>query len=542
MGTVWRGTDEVLGRDVAVKEVVYPPELAEDEREMRRERTLREARAVARITHPSVVTVYDVVREDERPWIVMELVAGRSLADLLAEDGPLPAAQAAQIGIELLAALERVHDVGVLHRDIKPANVLLAEDGRVVLTDFGIAFVEGDPSLTSTGLVLGSPAFMAPERARPGPVGPPADLWGVGATLYAAVEGRPPFERSGPLATVTAVVTDPPDPLTVSGPLREVIEGLLVKDADARFDVGQARGLLRVAASQPVRPVPPRPPAEPARPVVVAATPTASPGQDKAASPGGSAQDLASGESAPTGPASVSGGDARRSWRRPVLTGLVAALAVAGVLAYGFAGPAGRDGNGADRQADPSSGSGRQTVPPSSASAEPSGAPSSTPTSAPGATASQAPGPSLPPGFKRHTDPTGFSVAVPREWHRERNRFNIDFSHPRSEGGRFLRIGHSGDPKPDPVADWKKQEQWFKQRFPDYRRIRIEAVKYRDYDAADWEFVFRTGEGKLLHVINRAAVTSRDHAYAIYWSTPQQRWRKDRSYFDVFARTFRPAP
>jgi len=192
MGRVWKARDEVLHRDVAIKELVPPPGLTEDERREMRERSLREARAIARLNHANVVRVFDVLRTDGDPWIVMEYVPSRSLQDVLTTDGPVSPTRAAEIGLGVLGALKAAHRAGVMHRDVKPGNVLLGEDGRVVLTDFGLATVPGDPNVTRTGLVLGSPAYIAPERARDGTFGPEADLWSLGATLYAAVEGQSP--------------------------------------------------------------------------------------------------------------------------------------------------------------------------------------------------------------------------------------------------------------------------------------------------------------------------------------------------------------
>src|SRR5918911_2706626 len=227
MGWVWSAHDEILGREVAVKEVVPPPDLMPEQRELIRRRTLREARAAARIEHPSAVTVYDVVEEDGRPWIVMQLLGTRTLADVLAEEGPLAPDVAARIGLDLLDALVAAHGAGVLHRDVKPANVLLTPSGRAVLTDFGIATVEGDPTLTSHGMLMGSPAYMAPERARGERPTPASDLWSLGATLFAAVEGQPPFRRDGHLPPPNAVLTEDAPPAEHAGPLRPVLAALL---------------------------------------------------------------------------------------------------------------------------------------------------------------------------------------------------------------------------------------------------------------------------------------------------------------------------
>lgn len=250
MGRVWRARDEVLHRDVAIKELVPPPGLTTDERREMRERSLREARAIARLNNINVVRVFDVLRTDADPWIVMEYVPSRSLQDTLAADGPVSPGRAAEIGLGVLGALKAAHKAGVMHRDVKPGNVLLGEDGRVVLTDFGLATVPGDPNVTRTGLVLGSPAYIAPERARDGTAGPEADLWSLGATLYAAVEGRSPYARSSAIATLAALATEPPPPAKRAGPLKAVLNGLLRKDPTQRITADVAERLLRRAADK----------------------------------------------------------------------------------------------------------------------------------------------------------------------------------------------------------------------------------------------------------------------------------------------------
>ena len=252
MGTVWRATDTLLRRDVAVKEVVLPPGLAPSDRDAMYERTLREARAAAAIQHPAVVQVYDVVTEAGRPWIVMELLDARSLADMVIEDGPVAPRAVAKIGIALLGALEVAHAIGVLHRDVKPANVLICTDGRCVLTDFGVARMPTDVQLTTPGMVLGSPHFISPERAMGQEFGPPSDLFSLGVTLYTAVEGRPPFDKGDPIETMHAVVEDPPAPPQRSGPLTRVLMGLLEKDPARRLDVHTARAMLRELLAGPL--------------------------------------------------------------------------------------------------------------------------------------------------------------------------------------------------------------------------------------------------------------------------------------------------
>jgi len=254
MGTVWRGEDEILGRRVAVKELRFPNGVEEDEKQRLITRTLREAKAIARIRSKSAITVFDVVDEDDRPWIVMELVEGRSLAEHIRQDGPLSSQRAAQVGLAVLDVLRAAHGEGILHRDVKPSNVLLEEGtDRVVLTDFGIAKVEGDPSVTSTGMLVGAPSYISPERARGKPPGPPADLWSLGGLLYAAVEGRPPYDKGSAISTLTAVMTEPVPKPERAEELSEVISGLLAKDPDERLDVDGARALLEPVASGEVQ-------------------------------------------------------------------------------------------------------------------------------------------------------------------------------------------------------------------------------------------------------------------------------------------------
>jgi eukaryotic-like serine/threonine-protein kinase len=242
MGVVWRARDQILDRDVAVKEVVLSSLIGEEERRNAYQRTLREARTAARLSHRGLVAVYDVAEEDGRPWIVMELVPSRSLDQVLTVEGRLPPLRVARIGQQLLSALAAAHIAGVLHRDVKPSNVLIATertgtgwDERAVLTDFGIAQFEGDPRLTQTGMVMGSPGFTAPERIRGGDATPGSDLWSLGATLYAAVEGRGPYEqRGGAITTMSAIINEDAPVAASAGLLAPVIAALLRRDPSAR--------------------------------------------------------------------------------------------------------------------------------------------------------------------------------------------------------------------------------------------------------------------------------------------------------------------
>ncbi|GAA2601453.1 hypothetical protein GCM10010411_38940 [Actinomadura fulvescens] len=237
MGVVWRAEDTFLGRQVAVKEVLSPSGDAA-------RRAMREARSAARLSHPSVVKVFDVVEEDGRPWVVMEYVEARSLHEVIKQDGPLPPERAARVGRQLLSALDAAHRAGILHRDVKPGNVLLAKGDRAVLTDFGIALMEGDATLTRAGGLLGSPAYIAPERFLGERAVPASDLWALGATLYAATSGRPPFHRDDPAAVLGAVLNEEPPIPPQAQALRPVLEGLLRKDPRERMRAGVAEAVL----------------------------------------------------------------------------------------------------------------------------------------------------------------------------------------------------------------------------------------------------------------------------------------------------------
>ena len=321
MGVVWRARDELLDRDVAVKEVVWPANFTEHEKQTACRRATREAQVAARLNHHNVVRIYDIVEEDDHPWIVMELLPYRSLRDIVRDEGPLTAAQAAKVGLGILAGLRAAHAEGIAHRDVKPANILISPEDRVVLTDFGIARAADTTTLTTAGILIGSPSYIAPERARGGPSGAPGDLWGLGASLYAAVEGHPPFEREHALAILTAVVTDDPEPAAHAGPLWPVIDGLLRKNPDERLGAAETDQLLRrIAAFAPAdaagaKAAPteamvaaPEEPAQPEQPEAMVAEPVPpspepwqpEPGQSEPASAESASAEPASAEPAPT--------------------------------------------------------------------------------------------------------------------------------------------------------------------------------------------------------------------------------------------------
>jgi serine/threonine protein kinase len=252
MGVVWRAHDAVLGRQVAIKEVVFPPAMPDAERRSVQARVMREARAAARLNHPAAVTLYDVVQDQGGTFIVMELVDAPTLADVVRDDGPLPPERVAEIATEVAGALEAAHRAGIVHRDVKPGNVMVPDDGPAKLADFGIASLQGDPQLTSTGLVIGSPAYMAPEQAKGEESGPAVDFWALGATMYYAVEGEPPFDRGTSIATLAAVVNEEPRPPRLAGPLTPLVTALLAKDPTARPSGPAVRAdLARLARQAP---------------------------------------------------------------------------------------------------------------------------------------------------------------------------------------------------------------------------------------------------------------------------------------------------
>jgi eukaryotic-like serine/threonine-protein kinase len=264
VGVVWRATDRVLQREVAVKELTFGAGLTDEERAALRERTLREARAAARLHHPRVVTVHDVVEDGGSPWLVMEPVDADSLQQLVEHAGPLSPRTVARIGLDVLSGLEAAHAAGIVHRDVKPANVLVERDGHARLTDFGTAATTADPGLTTRGALTGSPSYMAPELLHGEQPRPAVDLWSLGATLYAAVEGRPPFARGEPMATAVSVVSGQPAPMVRAGALEPVLHGLLVKDPAQRSTAAQARrGLEAVLAGGAVPPPAPPTPSAP---------------------------------------------------------------------------------------------------------------------------------------------------------------------------------------------------------------------------------------------------------------------------------------
>ena len=509
MGTVWRAEDTVLGRDVALKEVTFPPGVSDEEREVLRERTRREGRAAARLDHPSAVTVYDVAEDDGTPFVVMELVDARTLSEVIRTEGALSQRHTAEIGLAVLGALDAAHEQGILHRDVKPGNVLLSADGRVVLTDFGIATFTGDSSITSTGLLLGSPSYIAPERARGEQPGPPSDLWCLGATLFTAVEGHPPFDKGAPLPTLTAVITGEHEPFVAAGSLAPVLTGLLEKDPALRYDAKQAReGLQAVVSSEPMtQPAPPQP--------VVVDTPQ---GRDRtlALSLGAVAQEVRREERAPGAdpvapPAEAVRSTSPRRSRVPLILGVLAVVLLTGL--------------GLLLSASSKSGHGSAAKLPNAKTSL-------------GSTGGGSGAAAVPANWVQHSR-DGWTVAVPPSY--SVGTFNGSPQYKDPSTGRTLRVSTTapGGGKADAVQDRRDQAAAFRAKHPDYSEIAITKADYRGLEAADWEFTYSDG-GASLHVLNRVFVVD-GRGYSLFFQThASDDWKAARADFDMIAASFQP--
>ncbi|MFF8374965.1 protein kinase [Streptomyces sp. NPDC015661] len=583
MGTVWRAVDETLGRTVAVKELRFPTSIDEEEKRRLITRTLREAKAIARIRNNGAVTVYDVVDEDDRPWIVMELIEGKSLADAVREDGTLTPRRAAEVGLAILDVLRSAHREGILHRDVKPSNVLIAEDGRVVLTDFGIAQVEGDPSITSTGMLVGAPSYISPERARGHKPGPAADMWSLGGLIYAAVEGSPPYDKGSAIATLTAVMTEPVDPPKNAGPeLEKVIYGLLAKDPAQRLDDAGARVLLRAVLDAPEAPPAASPEATtviplPPRPEQAPVAPAADRGPDAAAERMrgalNSVRNAAASVKAEPKPAPrpatepLRGGGKPTPTRAPltdvvprrtlVIIAAVAVLAVLGTILAVSLGGGGDEGNqgkgdggttasagastggsagsgGAQGQSS-GGGPGQQggTQPGDNGATGSTGSTGgttgstggqngTTPSGKPGADA----GKQLPAGYTLVTNgPLHFSMAMPASF-KQRSIPGYSLGAIFSESGGFPRVqvDYNGSPKDDAASAWELARYGVAATSQDYKHLGIRTVSYKGYPTvADWEFE-RTQKGIRVHVLNRGFKVDATHGYSIMVSCAADEW------------------
>jgi len=527
MGRVWLARDEILGRDVAIKEIALPFGLSDNDRQELRQRTLREARAAARLNHPNVIKIYDVVNGEVRPWIVMEYVRSRSLLEIIEASGPLPVQDAARVGIAVLSALTAANRVGVLHRDIKPSNVLIGDDGRVVLTDFGSAIYEGTEgaAITRTGVILGSPQYIAPERARSGVCTVESDLWSLGATLYAAVEGRAPYHRPTPMATLIALATERPDPPTRAGALKPVLTGLLRKNPNARMSALEVERRLRKITGQTTavtlpripapRPSPESPAAAPLEPGTARGTepvqtgPTASAGGSGGWSGGGSGggggSGVTSGQAGEAGAAGAAGGRRRPWWQWAAAGGLAILLIAVGAVLV-------RNDGLPGRSADP---------PPAWVSSGPAVSPASAGSETP------------PAGFVWWHDPSGYQVAVPAGWDLAReDATTMLFSDPAAPLTLRVRVLSGSSQDPEALTGTEGGPP-----LPGYQRIRIEQLAQNL--GTEWEYAFDGPTGRI-HAIERVFVVD-GRGYSIQWRTPDAQWQANRDRFAVIVGSFRSA-
>ncbi|MFF2570073.1 serine/threonine-protein kinase [Streptomyces sp. NPDC058084] len=529
MGKVWRAHDEVLHRVVAVKELTAGRFVAEADRLVLHARTQKEARAAARITHPGVVTVHDVLEHDDRPWIVMQYVDGPSLADAAKEAGTIAPGEAARIGLHVLGALRAAHAAGVLHRDVKPGNVLLARDGRVLITDFGIAAIEGDSSITRTGELVGSIDYLAPERVRGGDPGPASDLWSLGATLYSAVEGTSPFRRGSPISTMQAVVTEEPPYPEKAGALAPVIVALLRKDPEQRpradetermlLDAMEGRAPQAAQAFVPTQRVGAEELAA-AAPSATPPLPVPVPHDDPAAAPAAPQATAPAESSAPSTGATVpglqggAGGSAGRRgrWRAALLAAVVAGLLAGGAVFAAMTHLGQKGAKGGDTPITQETGKDGKD-------------------SAKGA---------VPVGWHRVQDPEGFGLVVPDGWKRRMDGDQIDYT---PDDGRH-RIRISIDRSPDfenPYMHMLDLEK-IVQRRAEYQRIRLTQNTFRDQvNSAIWEFTWiekQTFPGPR-HAIDQVYYGDDGTEYALYMAAPEENWERTREQFDIVKKYWR---
>lgn len=567
-GTVWEATDDVLGRTVAVKEVGLPAHLPEADRDRVRTRAMREARSAARLEHRCVVSIYDVLEADEALHIVMEHIDAPSLATLVAQEGPLPPHRVAAIGLDVLDGLDAAHRAGVVHRDVKPSNVLVPDAGRAVVTDFGIAAVRGESGLTRTGQALGTPDYIAPEQLEDGPVGPPCDMWALGATLYDAVEGVPPFRRERTVATINAVASADPRPMELAGPLEGLLTRLLTKDPSRRPDVDETRELLRAAREEAVRAAGPTSQMpDTTQPIIPrtdevddtspsSTTTVSDPVPAATESAGSDPHHERPGEPVHGRPSSTPSPDVDEPDERRraalVLGGLLVAVAiVTGVVALGAGdqgtptepqdevaqpeAPAG--GEGSDGSAD-AAGSATETPPQDDGEAGSAEQDQATAQEAqPAEQESQAAGQAapVPDGWELYEDEE-YAVGVPSDWEpRDAPGSAIDLVAP--SGDVYLRAADTDDPAPDVLADTQRIRDSFRSRYPSYEEIALGPVEYRGHEAVRWEYTYAP-EGRELRAVHLNFSTG-ERAYALNYQTPAESWDELSGRFDDFTATFR---
>ncbi|MDG4837077.1 serine/threonine-protein kinase [Micromonospora sp. WMMD967] len=517
-GRVWLARDEVLGRDVALKQIAVPGWASDAERSRLHERTLAEVRGLAGLDHPGVVGMWDVLSADGYLWLVMEHVPSRSLSEVVAADGPLAPTEVARVGLHLLAALGAAHGMGVVHRELCPQNVLLVDDGRVMLGGFGLSIFDSHSPATVSAASLSRIQYVAPERARDGRSTPASDLWALGATLYLAAEGRPPWARSSTLATLAALATEAPHRMSAL-PLEPAITGLLLRNPRQRLSGREARGLLEqvAAATVPIEPVPmPRSRrwqsvrATLRRPTRDAASPVApipQDGVDTAVIPVG----------APTTR------DRTTAW---AFAGAVLGLLAVGVVVVTAAGAVigGLGGPDDASVAEPGGAAAgavesTESAPPAHLCLDDAAASDAGPLQEPSAPPPYA----LPDGWAWHQDPAGFLLAVPEGWIRHTEGGTVCFRDPVEV--RAIAVDPAVTVSSIPSTRWEAAERGALKAgtLPGYQRISIGPV-IRPGGAAEWEYTCDQAVGARLHARRLLVNESRTRAYSLSWITQDSQW------------------
>ncbi|MEV6128276.1 protein kinase [Streptomyces violaceusniger] len=588
MGTVWRAEDELLGRQVAVKQLYVSPHLAEDELTTLHERTRREARSAARITHPNVVVVHDVVDHYGLPCIVMEYVPSTTLADLLKNGARVAPDEAARIGRGMVAALRAAHAAGVLHRDVKPGNVLLGPEGRVVLTDFGIAMATGTSTLTKTGEVVGSIDYIAPERVRGRKPGPASDLWALGATLYQAVEGRPPFRKATAIETGYAIAVDPLDPPQQAGALGPLIERLLAKEPELRPSAEETERALRLPAAEAETTSLSTPPLDATMNLSTRREPGAATGgttsttSNASPNPPTTSTPYSHTAHTPSTPHTPSAPNAQHTPSTPYPsdprlphhppgtgnnpgTGNIPGQQHTPPTSTPFTASA--PSMTAQTQVSPPARKSRKAVRTAVAASlavvtvaggvylfgfdhdngQKNNGGHSSPINKPSAPANE---PYTPPsGYHIVTEKKfGFSLPIPDGWSRQEQSDPDGNTVDRTQEVRYLapnglvglRINVLDFASGDQVQHFEDLEVGFKDKkaYPIYERLRLQETKYQGLPAAIWEFKFR-GEVRMYRAIDLGFGKEGEKEYAIYLSGPDADWGTYRPIFDEVRNGFR---
>jgi serine/threonine protein kinase len=590
LGTVWHAQDTLLGREVVVREIVFPPWLAGPERRATQASVLGQAGAVARLTHPGVVTVFDVVADDHGIFIVTELVQAPSLADLVRAEGPLPPLQVAEISAEVASVLEVAHSAGIVHRNVKPANVMVRKDGGVRLAGFGVTPLQGVPQLAAAALALGSPAYMAPEQARGRPSGPAADVWALGATIFFAVEGAPPFDKGTLVRTLVAVVKEDPRPTRRSGPLEALLPALLAKNPEDRLSASKVRIWLRwlgnVAHATPPSEIPstqapgdavprsptrssssrPQPAKTPAAPMATAGrSPLEAPASDPAKAPTVEPSTGTAAAQARTGPVLPPAPPVHRQtlgWT----AGVLALLVISGLL-LAWPGGALRPDRAVENRATPAttSASGRiesdkdraasargtrgagTTRPAPSTSREPTTRPTLSTRKEPAAT--QAPTPStrvvspggLPVGWRVFTNQAGNNrVGVPPGFQaRTRQRYHATVLEEHGGGRRVFTIRSQTPSAPLPRAS-RDYRAWARRNLAGFREVRyVEDQTYAGHRPAVLFEYQAVRDGRRVHV-RHINLKGRTWGYNVEFIVPAGQWDASQRLARHFEHTFQP--